>query len=150
MEWLDSLRGTVVGLDTAPLIYFIEAHPRYLPLVRPFFDAVDRGDIVVVTSTLTLTEVLVHPWRHGNQELIRQYSRILLHADNLRTIPVLPEIASEAARIRAVHGLKVPDAIQIATFQFARATSLLTNDTAMIAIQGLDVICLDRLLSSNP
>ncbi|MGB6131746.1 MAG: type II toxin-antitoxin system VapC family toxin [Acidobacteriaceae bacterium] len=150
MEWLDSLRGTIVGLDTAPLIYFIEAHPRYLPLVRPFFEAVERGDLAVVTSTLTLTEVLVHPWRHRNEELIRQYSRILLHADNLRTIPVLPEIAAEAARIRAVHGLKVPDAIQIATFRFGGATSFLTNDAGMASIQGLQVLCLDRLPPSNP
>ena len=150
MEWLESLRGTIVGLDTAPLIYFIEAHPRYLPLVRPFFEGVERGDFAVVTSTLTLAEVLVHPWRHGDQELIRQYSRILLHADNLSTIPVLPEIAVEAARIRATHGLKVPDAIQIATFRFGGATSFLTNDSGITAIQGLQMLCLDRLPPSNP
>jgi hypothetical protein len=45
------------------LIYFIERHPAYLPLLLPFFEAVERGDIQVVTSTLTLTEVLVHPYR---------------------------------------------------------------------------------------
>ena len=32
MEWLEALRGTVVALDTAPLIYLIEEHPTYLPL----------------------------------------------------------------------------------------------------------------------
>jgi len=62
MEWLKALRGTIVGLDTAPLIYFIEENPSYLPRVRPFFEAIDRGDIQVVTSVLTLTEVLVHLW----------------------------------------------------------------------------------------
>ena len=31
MEWITKLYGTVVGLDTAPLIYFIEKHPIYLP-----------------------------------------------------------------------------------------------------------------------
>lgn len=66
MEWLRDLRGTAVGLDTAPLIYFIEKHPTYLPLLLPFFEAVDHGDIQVVTSTLTLTEVLVHPYRDAN------------------------------------------------------------------------------------
>jgi len=145
MEWLNSLLGTTVGLDTAPLIYFIEAHPRYLPLVRPFFEMVERGDLTLVTSTLTLTEVLVHPWRQGNQDLIRQYSHVLLRAQNLRTIPVLPEIASEAARIRALHGMKVPDAIQIATFRFGKASSFLTNDAAMIGTPDLKALCLDRL-----
>ena len=61
MEWVEKLHGTVVGLDTAPLIYFIEKNPAYLFTIRSFFEAVEHGDIQVLTSTLTLTEVLVHP-----------------------------------------------------------------------------------------
>jgi hypothetical protein len=45
VEWIKPLLGHTVGLDTAPLIYFIEKHPQYLPTVRPFFEAVERGDI---------------------------------------------------------------------------------------------------------
>jgi hypothetical protein len=86
MEWLRALYGTVVGLDTAPLIYFIEKHPTYLPLLLPFFEAVERGDIQVVTSTLTLCEVLVHPYRDGNRSLADRYFHILLNARNLRTV----------------------------------------------------------------
>ena len=59
MEWVDALRGTVVAVDSAPLIYFIEEHPRYLPHLRAFFGAVDKGDLRIVTSILTLTEVLI-------------------------------------------------------------------------------------------
>ncbi len=72
MEWIETLRGTVVGLDTAPLIYFIEENPTYLPIVGRFFEAVDRGEFRVVTSVLTLTEVLVHPLRHGDHNLADQ------------------------------------------------------------------------------
>jgi len=43
MEWLGALQGKVVGLDSAPLIYFIEEHPAYLPLIRPFFESLDAG-----------------------------------------------------------------------------------------------------------
>ncbi|MBI4483996.1 MAG: hypothetical protein HY652_14050 [Acidobacteria bacterium] len=32
-----------VGLDPAVLIYFIEEHPRFLPLVEPLFAAMDAG-----------------------------------------------------------------------------------------------------------
>jgi hypothetical protein len=63
MEWLIQLQGKVVGLDTAPLIYFIEQNEAYLKLVRPFFQAMSQGEFQVVTSVLTLTEVLVHPLR---------------------------------------------------------------------------------------
>ncbi|WP_147068735.1 type II toxin-antitoxin system VapC family toxin [Microcystis aeruginosa] len=65
MEWLMQLQGQVVGLDTAPLIYLMEQNQAYLGLVRAFFGAVSRGEFQVVTSTLTLTEVLVHPLRSG-------------------------------------------------------------------------------------
>ncbi len=30
MEWITQLQGKVVGLDTAPLIYFMEQNPNYL------------------------------------------------------------------------------------------------------------------------
>jgi predicted nucleic acid-binding protein len=148
MEWLRKLHGTTVGLDTAPLIYFIEGHPVYLSLVRPFFEAMQRGEMQVVTSTLTLTEVLVHPYRRGDPALARRYSRILLNAPNLKTIAVSPAIADEAARIRAVYGFKTPDSIQLATAQHAAATAFLTNDTNLMATPGMQLIVLDSLLLS--
>jgi predicted nucleic acid-binding protein len=147
MEWLKKLRGTTVGLDTAPLIYFVEEHPVYLPLVEHFFEALQRGEIQVVTSTLTLTEVLVHPYRRGDNTLARQYSRILLNAPNLRMLAVSPEIASEAARIRAAHGLRTPDCIQLATARVGNATAFLTNDAGLAAFPGLQLITLDSLLA---
>lgn len=70
MEWLTQLEGQTVGLDTAPLIYFIEQNEAYLELVRAFFGAMSRGEFQVVTSTLTLTEVLVHPLRSGMSNLL--------------------------------------------------------------------------------
>jgi predicted nucleic acid-binding protein len=147
MEWIRKLHGTIVGLDTAPLIYFIEKHPVYLPLVRPFFQAVERGDIQVITSTLTLTEALVHPYRHGNQSLAQQYSRILLNSRNLKTLSVSSEIATEAARIRATYGLKTPDSIQLATARVGQTTAFLSNDDGFDTIPGLNLILLDRLLA---
>jgi len=37
--WVDALRGKTVGLDTAPLIYFIEQSPGRIEKLRPFFAA---------------------------------------------------------------------------------------------------------------
>ena len=106
----------------------------------------ERGDIQVVTSTVTLTEVLVHPYKHGNRRLAHQYSRILLNTRNLKTLPVSAEIADEAAQIRAAYGLKTPDSIQIATARLGGATSFLTNDERLPSIPGLELILLDRFL----
>ncbi|MDL2124470.1 MAG: hypothetical protein LWX51_15660 [Deltaproteobacteria bacterium] len=47
MEWINDLRGKTVGLDTAPLIYFIVENPAYIEIVWFFFEAMDRGDFMV-------------------------------------------------------------------------------------------------------
>jgi len=79
MGWVDSLSGKVVGLDTAPVIYYIERNPQYIEMLRLFFQAVDRGDCSVVSSIVTFLEGLVIPIRQGNTDLVRQsiisYSR---------------------------------------------------------------------------
>ena len=145
MAWLTSLRGRVVGLDTAPLIYFIEEDPTYLPIVQPFFEAMDRGDFHVVTSIITLLEVLVHPIRFGDTGLSQQYRDILLHAKGLTTIGLSPDIAEEAARLRAYHNIRTPDAIQLATTSNQGASYLLTNDDRLPSLPGLELLIVHRL-----
>lgn len=149
MEWLNELDGTTVGLDTAPLIYFIEETPSYLPYVRPFFEAVDRGAIQVVTSVLTLTEVLVHPLRRRDYDLADQYRQILLHARHVRALSISDAIAEEAAQLRAQHGLRTPDAIQLATAIRSGASSFLTNDTRLPSVSKLSILVLDRLKTTT-
>jgi len=39
MGWIDTIKGQLIAIDTAPLIYFIEESPVYLPVVLPFFKA---------------------------------------------------------------------------------------------------------------
>ena len=150
MEWVAALRGAVVGLDTAPLIYLIEENPTYLPMVRPFFEALDRGEFRVTTSILTLTEVLVHPMRQGDLELAGQYRRILLQAAHVTTVPVSEAIAEGAAQIRAHHGLRTPDSIQVATALHSSASFLLTNDGRFPTLASLKVLVLNQLIANRP
>ena len=114
MGWVDALRGKTVGLDTAPLINFIEQGPGRIEKLRPFFAAAGRGDLRLATSFITLVEVLVQPLRSGREDLAHAYRDILLRSPALRAIPFDRQAAEEAARLRAVHRLRTPDAIQVA------------------------------------
>lgn len=145
MEWVDALQGSLVGLDTTPLIYFIEENPRYIDLVRPFFEAVDRGEFTAVTSVVTLLEVLVHPLRHKDDKLAEQYRGILLGAAGLRTVSLTAELAEEASRMRADHHVRTPDAIQPATVCQEGAAFFLTNDPRLPSVPGLTTLILDEL-----
>lgn len=65
MGLIEHLGRGPVAIDTVAFIYFIEEHPRYLPLVDELFRAVDAGRLPAVTSELTLLEVLVFPRSAG-------------------------------------------------------------------------------------
>lgn len=64
-------------LDTTPIIYFIERNETYINLIRPIFAGIDAGKNEAITSTITLLEVLVHPYRtitrHWQKNTVRYY-----------------------------------------------------------------------------
>ncbi len=66
MALIDDIGEGPVGIDTAIFIYFIEEDARYISMVAPLFEVVDAGGIEIVTSSLTLLEVLIVPYRAGN------------------------------------------------------------------------------------
>lgn len=106
----------------------------------------DGGEIRVITSTLTLTEVLIHPFRTGSYSLAERYFQILTSSRNLAILPVSDLIAIEAARFRAETGVKAPDAIQLATARIGGAAAFLTNDSKFRSAGDCRVIVLDHLL----
>ena len=51
-----------IFLDTGPVIYFVEKNPVYVAKVKPVFTRIDAGGLTAVTSPITLSECLVHPF----------------------------------------------------------------------------------------
>ena len=145
MEWIEALRGSTVGLDTGPLIYYIEEHPAFLAKIKPFFEAAERGDFRVVTSYVTLIEVLVHPLRQGRPELAEEYRDILLQSPALTAVALDEGIAEESARLRALHNIRTPDAIQLATAIRSGASWFLTNDAELASLPEISVLVLKQL-----
>ena len=145
MEWVKSLRGTTVGLDTAPVIYYREKNPSYVDLMRSFFESVQKGECSAVTSVWTFLEGLVVPIRKNDTDLIREYHDFLFELQNILTISVFPSIAQEASRLRASYNIRTPDAIQLATAITAKASFFLTNDLALPSLPNIKILMLDDL-----
>lgn len=136
-------------IDTAPIIYYIEEHPKYLPLVDQIFPRLSGGSnsIYAFSSILTLTEVLSHPLRQNNQDLAKHYRDFLLHSRNFVLFPVEEIIAERAAEIRAQYQCRAPDAIQLATGLEHNATLFITNDKRLKNFPDLTILVLDDFLS---
>jgi predicted nucleic acid-binding protein len=145
MGWVEMLHGKLVGLDTAPIIYYMEEKPVYVDMLDPFFQAITRGDISVVTSLLTLLEVLVLPVRNGDKVLEQKYRKILFNIKGLQTLAISPDIIEEATRLRAFHNVRTPDSIQMATAITAKASFFLTNDIKLPSLPSLSLLALDKL-----
>lgn len=113
--------------------------------LKPFFAAAEARQFRIVTSLVTLLEVLIHPLRRGRTDLAREYRDILLRSSGLTTVPLNEVIAEEAARLRAIHGLKTPDAVQLATATTGGASWFLTNDEDLPSLPGITLLVVDRL-----
>lgn len=146
MGLVDQLRGLRVFIDTAPIIYFIEKHKRYINIVRPVFTEIDSGKIEALTSTITLLEVLVHPFKTNNEKLAERYREILLNSENLTTFEILHEISEISSKLRAEYSIKTPDAIQIAVGILYGADKFLTNDPNLKKVIDIKVLVLDDFI----
>lgn len=127
------------------MIYYIEEHPAFIANIRPFFEAAERNEFRIVTSLVTLIEVLVHPLREDRPDLAGEYRNILLQSASLTAIPLDEAIAEEAARLRAIHNIRTPDAIQLATAIRAGASWFLTSDAAFSSSPEISVLVLNQL-----
>ncbi len=142
---LKKLLGQKVGLDTMVFIYAFEEHPTYLPVLKNFFAALEKGEFKAVTSTLTITECLVQPYRKNAFALAAHYLVLFRNFPHLTVTPVSDDIAERAAFIRARYNFKTPDAIQIATAFLSGCQIFLTNDETLSSIEGIDILLLDTL-----
>ena len=137
---------SALSLDTSILIYFVERHPRYHGLCDLVFKSIEKGNVTATTSTLTLLEVLVQPYRRKLDDLVLKFFALLTTYPNLTWIDLNVDIADTAARLRADHRLKTPDAIQAATAICSGATGFLCNDAVFTRIKQLDCLLLDDCL----
>ena len=129
-----------VALDASIFIYFIEEHPRFMPVVEPVFSSIAEGSLAAVTSSLTLLEVLVHPLRANLPALADEYEQILTHSAGVELIPLDQRLLRVAAHLRAATRLKTPDAIHLASALKAGCTAFLTNDDRIPAGLGIRIL----------
>ena len=136
---------TLLGFDTAPLIYFVERHPAYLDLMRTVLRRVEAGSITGYSSVVTLTEVLTLPIRVGNIAVAQAYRDVLLHSRHFILVSIDAAVAEQAADLRARYTLRTPDALQIAAALYRGCQAFLTNDTTLKRVTDLQILVLDEL-----
>lgn len=146
MKISDALNNVqLIGIETAPFIYYVEQNSTYLDRMRAIFQMVDSGTPQVITSVITLTEVLIMPIRTGHTQYEQEYRDMLLNTANITALSVSAPIAEQAAHLRARYNLRTPDALHIATALVSGCDAFLTNDLRLKRVAEVRVLALDEL-----
>ena len=127
----------LVVLDSAPIIYILEDHPKYRRRFEPIFDSHAAGHVRFAVTTITIAEVLTGPLAAGEEMLARRYRSIL---ESWQVIDMDADIAESAARMRGLFRLKLADAVQVASAIAINADALVTHDRDFSSVTGLSVI----------
>jgi predicted nucleic acid-binding protein len=138
------LKGhSLVFLDTSAFIYFVEHHPRYSPFCETLFGRIEAGKTRAATSTLSLLEVLVQPYRQKNEELVVKFYALLTSYPHLTWVPMTLNVTDHAAKLRAEHRLKTPDSIQAASAIACRASGFICNDKIFEKVKEFESLIID-------
>ena len=132
-------------MEAAPLIYYVEENPVYSAKFDAILTVVESADIVVISSVITLTEVLTQPLKLRDLRLVTEYRDILLHNGQFQLLPVTQAIAEKAAELRARYNLRTPDALHVATALESDCDAFLTNDMGIKRVTEITVLVLDEL-----
>ena len=151
---LDALRTFLrrhsrVAFDTSILIYQVEGYTPYVALTDSIFAWLETPGANAVTSTITMTELLVLPYRNGDEWRVRQFYGLMSSYPNLSWIAPDLEIADLAARLRTQYRLRTPDEVEAETALHTGASAFITNDAAFERVQGFEVLVLDRRRASH-
>jgi predicted nucleic acid-binding protein len=132
-----------VFLDTSAFIYLVEQHPRYSLFCETLFSRIEAGKTQAATSTLSLLEVLVQPYRQKNDELVMKFYALLSSYPHLTWIPMTLNVADHAAKLRAEYRLKTPDSIQAASAIACSATGFICNDKVFEKVKEFKSLVID-------
>ena len=112
--------------DTNLFVYLLEGNgestDRVLSLRRRMIERKDE----LVTSALTVGEILVKPMEAGDTGLVHSYEQAI--AATATVVPFDRATATPFAAIRRDRSIRPPDAIQLACAAAARVDMFITND----------------------
>ncbi|KOR36611.1 twitching motility protein PilT [Planktothricoides sp. SR001] len=145
MRISDALAGvTRIYLDTAPVIYLVERHAQFFDRVRGVFRQVDRGQLTVVASPITLAECLVGAYKTQQTQAAIDFMDCLTQ-ESTDFVEISAETGDRAAQLRVKYNLALIDALQIATALVAGCEAFLTNDVQLSRVTELKIILVSEL-----
>ena len=117
-----------IFLDTSPLIYFLDENSMFKPNMDKIFYKILNQGSTLITSTITVEEFLVYPYRKEDFTAIQGFHNFIKDK-KISVLKIDVNIAVEAAKIRAEYRhFKSMDSLQLAAAICSGCDLFLTND----------------------
>ncbi len=116
-------------LDTSALIAYHSTAELVHPLARHLLGRIEEASdpLTGYFSVVSAAELLVRPYQRGTPELTLMHT-FLAGFPNLTVLPVDLAIATQAATLRAISGVRMPDAMIVATGLLSGCEAIVSND----------------------
>ena len=131
--------------ETNLIIYLFEGSGKFSTQVMALSSRMpERGD-QLMTSAITLGEILVKPIQNGDAKAVAYYQKLI--ATTAAVIPFEEKAALAYARLRADRSLRPSDAIQLACAAAAGSDLFITNDARLHSKQIPGIQFIVRLIA---
>ncbi|MCU0420074.1 MAG: PIN domain-containing protein [Cyclobacteriaceae bacterium] len=127
-----------VFLDTPPIIYFIEKHPRYYSQLLDYLTSCVIQKNLLETSVLSVAEFEIKPRRINNLKILKKGQELI---DSLFDVhPIDMTVAKISGELRSRYrSLKAIDSLQLATAIGHRCDVFVTNDRRLRAVKEIEI-----------
>lgn len=137
-----------IFFDSNLFIYLFEDEKGRGQAVARLLNRMHERRDQLVTSTMTLAEILVRPYGQADHGLAQRYEA-LLQSPEIELVSFDPVAARRYARIRQDKSIKSPDAIQLACAAAAQTDLFISNDSSLTK-KSIDGIQFVTTLDSAP
>jgi predicted nucleic acid-binding protein len=131
--------------DTNIFIYFFEDHGQHGKSARGLRERMLRRGDQLITSAMTVGEILVKPSQRQNFELCKEYERAI--SATALILPFDLNAARRFAAMRLNRSIRAPDAIQLSCAATVDTDLFITNDSRLsdLKVDGIQfIVSLDR------
>lgn len=135
----------IAFLDASALIVLLEGEPAWCSAVKHELQtlAIAQPNLQLALSRLSALECRAGPLRRGDQASLDRFDHFFTQSD-LHWVELSPSVVELATNLRAIHGLRTPDALQAAScLQLGPEAVMLSGDADFRPVPGLQI----RLIS---
>jgi predicted nucleic acid-binding protein len=126
----------MIYIDSGIILRMIEGADKVRLPIEARLAQLDPAQRVLATSRLSTLECRCKPLREQNAELLVLYNNFFI-AGEIQLLEIDRAVIDKATEVRAVNGLKTPDAIHLATAQSLNVAAFWTTDRRLARTPGV-------------